>query len=100
MATIDGARAMGMDKEIGSLEAGKRADLIVVSMSAARQTPMYDPLSHLVYVTRGDDVRTTIVNGRVLMRDRNVLTLNKDAVLSEAKAYAAKVQAAVRPAAR
>ena len=70
MATIDGARALGMEKAIGSLEPGKRADLIVVSMSAARQTPMYDPLSHLVYVTRGDDVRTTIVNGKVLMRDR------------------------------
>ena len=77
MATIDGARALGMDAKIGSLEAGKRADVIVVSMTAARQTPMYDPLSHLVYVTRGDDVRTTIVNGRVLMRDRKVLTLNE-----------------------
>jgi 5-methylthioadenosine/S-adenosylhomocysteine deaminase len=100
MATIEGARAMSMEKEIGSLEAGKRADLIVVSMSAARQTPMYDPLSHLVYVTRGDDVRTTIVNGRVVMRDRQVLTLNRDSVLSEAKAYATKVQAAVRPSAK
>ena len=70
MATIGGARAMGMDKEIGSLEPGKRADLLVVSMASARQTPMYDPVSHIVYVTRGDDVRTTIVNGKVLMRDR------------------------------
>ena len=59
---------------IGSLEPRKRADLIVVSMRAARQTPMYDPVSHLVYATRGDDVRDTIVNGRVLMRDRKVLT--------------------------
>ena len=49
---------------IGSLEAGKRADLIVVAMNGARQTPLYDPVSHLVYVTRGDDVRTTIVNGQ------------------------------------
>ena len=77
MATIDGARALGMETAIGSLEAGKRADLITVSMGAARQTPMYDPLSHLVYVTRGDDVRTTIVNGRVLMRDRKMLTLDE-----------------------
>jgi hypothetical protein len=59
MATIGGARALGMDKQIGSLEPGKRADVIIVSMSATRQTPMYDPLSHLVYVTRGDDVQTT-----------------------------------------
>lgn len=96
MATIDGARALGMEKLIGSLEAGKRADLIVVSTTAARQTPMYDPLSHLVYVTRGDDVRTTIVNGRVLMRDRRMLTLDESQVLSEARALAEKVKAAVR----
>jgi 5-methylthioadenosine/S-adenosylhomocysteine deaminase len=96
MATIDGARALGMDRELGSIETGKRADVITVSMTAARQTPMYDPLSHLVYTTRGDDVRTTIVNGRVLMRDRHVLTLNETAVLSEARAIAEKVRAAVR----
>ena len=64
MATIGGARALGMASEIGSLEPGKRADVIVVDMTAARQTPMYDPISHLVYTTRGDDVRTTIVHGR------------------------------------
>jgi 5-methylthioadenosine/S-adenosylhomocysteine deaminase len=96
MATIDGARALGMEKEIGSLEAGKRADLITVSMTAARQTPMYDPLSHLVYTTRGDDVRTTIVNGRVLMRDRKVTTLDAAAVFAEARTLAEKVRAAVR----
>jgi len=96
MATIDGARAMGMEKTIGSLEAGKRADLLVVSMAAARQTPMYDPVSHLVYVTRGDDVRTTIVNGKILMRDRKVLTLNAAQVLTEARALADQVRAAVK----
>jgi 5-methylthioadenosine/S-adenosylhomocysteine deaminase len=96
MATIDGARALGMDRELGSIEAGKRADVIAVSMMAPRQTPMYDPLSHLVYTTRGDDVRTTIVNGRVLMRDRKVLTLDEAAVLGEGRAYAEKVRAAVR----
>jgi len=96
MATRDGARALGMEREIGSLAPGKRADLIVVSMTAARQTPMYDPLSHLVYVTRGDDVRTTIVNGRILMRDRKMLTLDEPRVLNEARALAEKVKAAVR----
>ena len=95
MATIEGARALGLEAEIGSIEAGKRADLITVSMAAARQTPMYDPLSHLVYVTRGDDVRTTIVNGRVLMRDRKVLTLDEPGILAEARALAATVRAAV-----
>jgi 5-methylthioadenosine/S-adenosylhomocysteine deaminase len=97
LATIDGARALGMDRLVGSLEQGKRADLIVVSMSAARQTPMYDPQSHLVYVTRGDDVRTTIVNGRVVMRNRRVLTLNREQVLADARAFAVRIRAAVTP---
>jgi 5-methylthioadenosine/S-adenosylhomocysteine deaminase len=96
MATIEGARALGMDREIGSLETGKRADLIVVSMSSARQTPTYSPISHLVYVTHGDDVRTMIVNGRVLMRERKVLTMNEAAVLDEARTWAVKVREAVR----
>jgi 5-methylthioadenosine/S-adenosylhomocysteine deaminase len=95
MATVEGARALGMDRQIGSLAPGKRADVIVVSMTSARQTPVYDPLSHLVYATRGDDVTATIVNGRVLMRDRKVLTLNEAAVLQEARALAARVRAAV-----
>jgi 5-methylthioadenosine/S-adenosylhomocysteine deaminase len=95
MATIEGARALGMDQEIGSIEPGKRADVIVVEMDAPRQTPMYDALSHLVYATRGDDVRTTIVNGRVLMRDRQVLTLDEPAVLGEARRLAADVRGAV-----
>ena len=99
MATIDGARALGMEKSIGSLEPGKRADLIAVSMAAARQTPIYDPLSHLVYVTRGDDVRTTIVNGKVLMRDRKMLTLDENAVLAEARTWTARVACRGRPAA-
>ena len=56
---------------------------------------MYDPLSHLVYVTRGDDVRTSIVNGKILMRDRKMLTLNETAVLAEARSWSDKVRAAV-----
>jgi 5-methylthioadenosine/S-adenosylhomocysteine deaminase len=64
-------------------------------MSAARQVPMYDPISHLVYVTRGDDVRTTVVHGRVLMRDRRVLTLDERTVLDEARTWATRVKAAV-----
>jgi 5-methylthioadenosine/S-adenosylhomocysteine deaminase len=95
MATIGGARAMGMERSIGSLEAGKRADLITVSVAAARQTPLYDPISHIVYTTRGDDVRTTIVNGKVLMKDRQVRTLDRTAVISEAKRLAARVKEAV-----
>jgi 5-methylthioadenosine/S-adenosylhomocysteine deaminase len=96
MATIGGARALGMADRLGSLEPGKRADVIVVGMASARQTPMYDPISHVVYTTRGDDVRTTIVHGKVLMRNRQVLTLNEASVLAEARGWAEKVRAAVR----
>jgi 5-methylthioadenosine/S-adenosylhomocysteine deaminase len=95
MATIGGARVIGRDKQLGSLEAGKLADLIVVRMDQPRQTPMYDPISHLVYATRGDDVDTTIVNGRVLMRAGKVLSLNQEQVLAAATAAAAKVRSAV-----
>jgi len=95
MATIDGARALGLEAQIGSLETGKRADLVVVSMASARQTPLYDPVSHLVYATHGDDVRTVIVNGRVLMRDRKLLTLNEATVLADARRLAQSVRAAV-----
>ena len=96
MATIRGARALGMDKRVGSLEPRKQADLITVSTSGARQTPMYDAVSHLVYVIRGDDVLNTIVNGQVLMRDRKVLTLDEKAVLAEARGWIDKVRAAVK----
>lgn len=96
MATIGGAKALGLSKQIGSLEPGKRADVIVVSMAGARQTPMFDPVSHLVYVAHGGDVRATVVNGRALMRDRAMLTLNEQIVLRDARAMAETVRAAVR----
>jgi 5-methylthioadenosine/S-adenosylhomocysteine deaminase len=96
LATIRGARALGMERLIGSLEAGKRADVITVSMKGARQTPMYNAVSHLVYVSKGDDVQNTIIDGRVVMRDRRVTTLNEPRVLADARAMAEKVRAAVR----
>ena len=95
MATIQGAKALGLERQIGSIEAGKRADLVVVSASSARMTPMYDPVSHLVYAAHGDDVRAVMVNGRVLMRDRKMLTLDESAVLAEARKFADTVRAAV-----
>jgi len=96
MATINGARVIGQESRLGSIERGKLADLIVVRMDQPRQTPMYDPISHLVYTTRGDDVETTIVNGRVLMRAGRVLSLNESQVLAAARAAAEQVRAAVR----
>jgi 5-methylthioadenosine/S-adenosylhomocysteine deaminase len=96
MATIGGARVVGQQDRIGSLEPGKRADLIIVGMSRPRQQPLFDPVAQIVYASRGDDVETTIVNGKVLMRNRKVLTLDESKVLSEARAAAAQVLKAVQ----
>ena len=95
LATLGGARVLGMERQLGSLESGKRADLIIVGMNQARQTPLYDAVSHLVYVTRGDDVETTIVNGKVLMENRKVLTLDEGKVLAQARLLAEEVRHAV-----
>ncbi|MDO8679482.1 MAG: amidohydrolase [Acidobacteriota bacterium] len=95
LATIGGARVLGQQAHIGSLERGKRADIIIVNMDRARQTPLFDPVSQIVYVTRGDDVDTTIVNGKVLMRGRKVLTLNEARVLADARQAADLVRKAV-----
>ncbi len=97
LATRRGADAIGQGDRIGSLEPGKQADLITVAMDGARETPMFNPISHLVYVTRGADVRTTIVGGRVLMRDRQVLSLKPVEVLRDARAMAERVRVAVPP---
>jgi 5-methylthioadenosine/S-adenosylhomocysteine deaminase len=96
LATRRGAEALGLADRIGSLEPGKQADVITVSMDGARQTPMFDPISHLVYVTRGEDVRTTIVAGNVLMRERQVLSLRRADVLRDGRAMAEQVRAAVQ----
>jgi 5-methylthioadenosine/S-adenosylhomocysteine deaminase len=95
LATRRGAEALGLSDRIGSLEAGRQADLITVAMDGARQTPVFDAISHLVYVAHGDDVRNTIVAGRVLMRDRQVLSLNAGDVLRDARAMVERVKAAV-----
>jgi 5-methylthioadenosine/S-adenosylhomocysteine deaminase len=95
MATIGGARALGLGHAIGSIEPGKRADLIVVSTNRARQTPMYDPVSQIVYASRGDDVESVVINGRIVMRHRVVETLDEAQVLRDARDMAVAVRAAV-----
>lgn len=96
MATLGGARAMGLGDRVGSIEAGKLADLIAVRTDRARQVPMYDPVSHLVYATHGDDVVLTIVNGQILLRDGKVLTLDEGRVIDAARDAAAAVRTALR----
>jgi len=99
MATRRGAEALGLGGRVGSLEAGKEADVIVVGLDGPRQTPMYDPVSHLVYVAHGEDVRHVIIGGRIVMRDRQVLTMNPGDVLRDAGAMAEQVRRTVAGAA-
>jgi 5-methylthioadenosine/S-adenosylhomocysteine deaminase len=73
-----------MEDRIGSLEEGKRADLVVVGLDEPRLHPLYDAVSHLVYVAKGADVRHVMVEGRLIMRDRRVLTLDERGVIAEA----------------
>ena len=87
MATIRGARALHLDKEIGSIEKGKRADLVVVDLDDLNQTPYYNIYSDLVYATKAADVRTVIIEGRIIMRDRRLLTLNEETIKAEARRY-------------
>jgi cytosine/adenosine deaminase-related metal-dependent hydrolase len=91
LATIDGARALGLDREIGSLEAGKRADVIVVSLDQLHSSPQRDVVSSLVYSALASDVRTTIIDGQVLMRNRELLTMNEASVLEEANREASEL---------
>ena len=84
MATLDGARALGLADEIGSLEAGKRADVIVIDLSRPHATPETDVVSALVYSAQPADVRVTIIEGKIVMRDGNLLTLNETSVIEKA----------------
>jgi 5-methylthioadenosine/S-adenosylhomocysteine deaminase len=96
MATIDGARALGLDQEIGSIETGKRADLIVVDLNQLHSIPSPDVVSALVYSAQASDVRTTIIDGRLVMRDRQVLTLSESSVIAEANREAIALAARAR----
>ena len=96
MATIRGARALGMEKEIGSLEAGKRADLITVRIDRAHAVPLYDAVSQMVYALKGSDVRDVMVNGKVVVRDAKILTLDEKLVLAKAAEYRAKISASLK----
>jgi 5-methylthioadenosine/S-adenosylhomocysteine deaminase len=83
MATIGSARAIGLDEHIGSLEVGKQADVIIVDRTRPHQTPMYHPASHIVYTTKSADVRDVVVAGRILVRNRAVLSLDVELVMSK-----------------
>jgi 5-methylthioadenosine/S-adenosylhomocysteine deaminase len=92
MATIAGARALGLEQVIGSLEAGKAADLIVVDMTRPHLTPMYNPVSHLVYAVRGSDVDTVVINGRVVMEKGRLLSVDERQVMADVNRIATRIR--------
>lgn len=96
MATIEGAKALHMDKEIGSLEPGKKADLIVIDLGEPNTVPMYDVYSQLAYALKGSDVETVIIGGRVVMRGRKLLTLKEEEILAKAREYGRKIEATLK----
>ncbi|MGD9105765.1 MAG: amidohydrolase [Desulfobacterales bacterium] len=81
MATRDGAKAIGLDKHIGSLEPGKQADVIIVDTDKPHLVPMYNPVSHMIYTAQGSDIRDVIVAGRILVRNKNLLTIDLEDIL-------------------
>jgi 5-methylthioadenosine/S-adenosylhomocysteine deaminase len=97
MATIRGARAIHMEREIGSIEKGKRADLVIVDLDDLNQTPLYNVYSHLVYATKADDVRTVIIEGRVIMRDRRLLTLDEQDIKARARIFRERIIKSLAP---
>ena len=92
MATIEGAKVLGIDEVTGSLEVGKKADIIVLDTDKPHLTPMYNPFSNLVYAVRGHDVRHAIINGSIVMEDRSLRTLDTTEVMARAKEKSVKVQ--------
>lgn len=87
LATISGARALHLEKEIGSLEKGKRADILVINRDTLNQIPIYNVYSDLVYATKASDVESVLINGRIVMRNRRLLTLNETAIKNEARTF-------------
>ena len=93
MATIGGARVLGMEKEIGSLEVGKKADIIILDLNRPHLQPVYNIVSHLVYSATGADVRDVIIDGKLVMENRKLLTLNEEEVLDKAQEWGQKISA-------
>src|SRR5579871_6067800 len=95
MATIDGARALHMEKSIGSLEGGKKADLILISLNEPNAVPMYDIYAQIAYSLKGSDVQTVVIGGRVVMQDHRLLTVDEEKVLEKAREYGKAVKASL-----
>jgi len=96
MATIEGARALHMEKEIGSLERGKKADLVILNLDVPNAVPMYDVYSQIVYALKASEVETVIVGGKTLLRNGKLLTVDEAQAMAKANEYAKKVRASLR----
>ena len=92
LATIGGAEVLGLRDKIGSLEPGKKADLIILDWKQPHLTPVYNYYSHLVYSATGHDVRTVMVGGKVIMDNRRILTVNENEVMSEVEKIGEKIK--------
>lgn len=97
MATLGGAEAIGLADRVGAITVGRQADLIQVRLGEPHQIPLYNIISHLVYAIDSQDVDTVIVDGQVLMRDRNVLTIDIDRTRSEVARIARQIAAQLQP---
>jgi 5-methylthioadenosine/S-adenosylhomocysteine deaminase len=95
MATIGGARALHLDKQIGSLEVGKQADVVLIGTGATHSTPMYNVYSQLVYALNAHDVLTVVIAGKIVMEVRVMMTMDKPAILAKAHEYQRKVAASL-----
>jgi 5-methylthioadenosine/S-adenosylhomocysteine deaminase len=93
MATLKGAQVLGLESIIGSLEPGKKADLIIVDTARPHLTPMYNPVSHMVYAARGSDVTTVIINGTIVLKDGQLKTMNLDSVINDVNRIAQDIMA-------
>jgi 5-methylthioadenosine/S-adenosylhomocysteine deaminase len=91
MVTTAGARALGLGDRIGSLEPGKRADLVLLDLDRPHLTPMFDVYAHLVYAVGRDDVRSVLIDGRFVLRDRELTTLDEPAILADARALGVRI---------
>jgi 5-methylthioadenosine/S-adenosylhomocysteine deaminase len=97
MATIEGARALHMEKEIGSLEAGKKADFIVLNLNVPNAVPLYDVYSQIVYALKASEIETVVVGGKTLLKDGKVQTVDEAKALAKAKEYRKQVEASLKP---
>jgi 5-methylthioadenosine/S-adenosylhomocysteine deaminase len=96
MATIEGARAIHLEKEIGSLEPGKKADVILIGLDQPNAVPMYDVYSQLAYALKASDVETVVIGGRIIMRNRQLLTLRESEIIAKAREYGRRVSASLQ----